>query len=232
MWIICLADDSHEMSRHIFFRKNRISSAWQMIHIKCQDLFSLVKKINRISSAAVHVIGALRVKTQHSCILLEAFCLFFRAKRFVALKVVKSAQHYTETAIDEIKLLRCVSNLYLLVSNFSTFLAFCWNTLNFFHSDQVEFKLLTGLDAFIFEISILIMVAFSSLTNTPRTQIKSVGSNFAAGRILLMTVRRFNPSADSRKAVVSFWQKKKNQKKKNKKTSERKSHKHQSHKHH
>ncbi len=32
-----------------------------------------------------------------------------RRKRFVALKVVKSAQHYTETALDEIKLLRCVS---------------------------------------------------------------------------------------------------------------------------
>uniref|UniRef100_A0A672L614 non-specific serine/threonine protein kinase n=1 Tax=Sinocyclocheilus grahami TaxID=75366 RepID=A0A672L614_SINGR len=30
------------------------------------------------------------------------------AKRFVAMKVVKSAQHYTETALDEIKLLRCV----------------------------------------------------------------------------------------------------------------------------
>ena len=35
--------------------------------------------------------------------------LFYRGKRFVALKVVKSAQHYTETALDEIKLLRCVS---------------------------------------------------------------------------------------------------------------------------
>ena len=31
-----------------------------------------------------------------------------RGKRFVALKVVKRAQHYTETALDEIKLLRCV----------------------------------------------------------------------------------------------------------------------------
>lgn len=30
------------------------------------------------------------------------------AKRFVALKVVKSAEHFTETALDEIKLLRCV----------------------------------------------------------------------------------------------------------------------------
>lgn len=29
------------------------------------------------------------------------------------MKVVKSAQHYTETAIDEIKLLRCVSGLVL-----------------------------------------------------------------------------------------------------------------------
>lgn len=37
------------------------------------------------------------------------FLIFsYRAKRFVALKVVKSASHYTETALDEIKLLRCV----------------------------------------------------------------------------------------------------------------------------
>jgi len=36
--------------------------------------------------------------------------LFFdREKRFVALKIVKSAPHYTETAIDEIKLLRSAS---------------------------------------------------------------------------------------------------------------------------
>ena len=33
----------------------------------------------------------------------------FREKKFVALKVVKSAAHYTETALDEIKLLKCVS---------------------------------------------------------------------------------------------------------------------------
>ncbi|XP_067360974.1 SRSF protein kinase 1b isoform X5 [Channa argus] len=31
-------------------------------------------------------------------------------KRFVAMKVVKSAEHYTETALDEIKLLKCVRN--------------------------------------------------------------------------------------------------------------------------
>ena len=30
-------------------------------------------------------------------------------RRYVALKVVKSASHYTDTALDEIKLLKCVS---------------------------------------------------------------------------------------------------------------------------
>ncbi|XP_051964940.1 SRSF protein kinase 3-like [Xyrauchen texanus] len=35
-------------------------------------------------------------------------CWDLQQKRFVALKVVKSAQHYTETALDEIKLLKCV----------------------------------------------------------------------------------------------------------------------------
>lgn len=30
------------------------------------------------------------------------------SKRFVALKVVKSADHFTETALDEVKLLKCV----------------------------------------------------------------------------------------------------------------------------
>ncbi|RMC10358.1 hypothetical protein DUI87_13161 [Hirundo rustica rustica] len=33
---------------------------------------------------------------------------YSQGKRFVAMKVVKSAQHYTETALDEIKLLKCV----------------------------------------------------------------------------------------------------------------------------
>jgi serine/threonine-protein kinase SRPK3 len=37
------------------------------------------------------------------------FFIVFREKKFVALKVVKSAPHYTETALDEIKLLKCVS---------------------------------------------------------------------------------------------------------------------------
>uniref|UniRef100_A0A8C9UYF8 non-specific serine/threonine protein kinase n=2 Tax=Scleropages formosus TaxID=113540 RepID=A0A8C9UYF8_SCLFO len=35
-------------------------------------------------------------------------CWDLQRKRFVALKVVKSARHYTETALDEIKLLKCV----------------------------------------------------------------------------------------------------------------------------
>lgn len=43
---------------------------------------------------------------------LIAFSVFvWRGKRFVAMKVVKSAEHYTETALDEIKLLRSVSVL-------------------------------------------------------------------------------------------------------------------------
>lgn len=39
-------------------------------------------------------------------------CFFcgYRVKRFVAMKVVKSAEHYTETAVDEIKLLKSVSS--------------------------------------------------------------------------------------------------------------------------
>ena len=45
-------------------------------------------------------------------------CLYWlllcSCKRFVALKVVKSAQHYTETALDEIKLLKCVSTYAVL----------------------------------------------------------------------------------------------------------------------
>jgi len=35
-------------------------------------------------------------------------CWDLKDKKFVALKVVKSASHYTETALDEIKLLKCV----------------------------------------------------------------------------------------------------------------------------
>ena len=40
--------------------------------------------------------------------ILNNIFMFFRGKRFVALKIVKSADHYTETALDEIKLLTCV----------------------------------------------------------------------------------------------------------------------------
>ena len=43
-----------------------------------------------------------------------------REKKFVALKVVKSAAHYTETALDEIKLLKCVSNK-LKIANIQIF---------------------------------------------------------------------------------------------------------------
>lgn len=37
-----------------------------------------------------------------------SFLFISRDRRFVALKIVKSASHYTETAIDEMKLLRTV----------------------------------------------------------------------------------------------------------------------------
>ena len=47
-----------------------------------------------------------------SDILKMSFSFFFSDKKFVALKVVKSAAHYTETALDEIKLLKCVSVIY------------------------------------------------------------------------------------------------------------------------
>lgn len=46
-------------------------------------------------------------------------CLFSREKRFVAMKVVKSAEHYTETALDEIKLLKSVRHTVILPPIFS-----------------------------------------------------------------------------------------------------------------
>lgn len=40
---------------------------------------------------------------------LISFILNFRKKNYVALKVIKSAQHYTETAADEIRLLKKIA---------------------------------------------------------------------------------------------------------------------------
>ena len=42
---------------------------------------------------------------------------YLSSARFSALKVVKSAPHYTETALDEIKLLKCVSILTIMQTN-------------------------------------------------------------------------------------------------------------------
>ena len=50
---------------------------------------------------------------------------FFSDKKFVALKVVKSAAHYTETALDEIKLLKCVSQLLSKQFSFSEHFNLC-----------------------------------------------------------------------------------------------------------
>ena len=52
-----------------------------------------------------------------------SFFFVSRDRRFVALKIVKSASHYTETAIDEMKLLRtvriCFKFVFSLYSNTS-----------------------------------------------------------------------------------------------------------------
>ena len=48
-----------------------------------------------------------------------------RDKRFVALKIVKSASHYTETAIDEMKLLRTVRFKFLSFSYLQHLVAKC-----------------------------------------------------------------------------------------------------------
>ena len=57
-----------------------------------------------------------------SILFLKAYCWFqfyyllhYRDRRFVALKIVKSASHYTETAIDEMKLLRTVRNCLVVI---------------------------------------------------------------------------------------------------------------------
>lgn len=70
-------------------------------------------------------------------------CVFFRDKRFVAMKVVKSAEHYTETALDEIKLLKSVRHTVIMTQRFlhwhtpvipvpSTFTTLCVCVLFFF----------------------------------------------------------------------------------------------------
>lgn len=56
----------------------------------------------------------------HNCF----FWSFLREKRFVAMKVVKSAEHYTETALDEIKLLKSVSHAHCS-QNHAVAVAFC-----------------------------------------------------------------------------------------------------------
>ena len=48
------------------------------------------------------------IATASAFLIYKNVLFFFRDKKFVALKVVKSAAHYTETALDEIKLLKCV----------------------------------------------------------------------------------------------------------------------------
>ena len=46
----------------------------------------------------------------HTHTITHELILFSRESRYVALKIVKSARHYTETAIDEIELLKKVAD--------------------------------------------------------------------------------------------------------------------------
>jgi len=57
------------------------------------------------------ILGAVYVSHCISWTECYSYVLVCRVKRFVAMKVVKSAEHYTETAVDEIKLLRSVSQI-------------------------------------------------------------------------------------------------------------------------
>lgn len=96
--------------------------------VKIGDLFNgryhVVRKLGWGHFSTVWLCWDLQYDTVHThttfvLFLLKTSCYcpvsksasVFRKKRFVALKVVKSAPHYTETAVDEIKLLRCVSSL-------------------------------------------------------------------------------------------------------------------------
>lgn len=64
---------------------------------------------------------------------------YFRGKRFVALKIVKSAPHYTETALDEIKLLTCVSEIRKIIGR-----VFFVVNLFFVRSNAVNFHSFEG----------------------------------------------------------------------------------------
>ncbi|PSN51739.1 hypothetical protein C0J52_13455 [Blattella germanica] len=64
-------------------------------------------------------------------------CWDMTDKRFVAMKVVKSAHHYTETALDEIKLLKCSE--YTITQDVREIL---WKKLNWYVKDLVVIDIL------------------------------------------------------------------------------------------
>ena len=68
--------------------------------------------------------------------------LFPRDRRFVALKIVKSASHYTETAIDEMKLLRTVRNLFFVLGLMCMVWLNKYNENWFFLLVEIKFPLL------------------------------------------------------------------------------------------
>ena len=81
------------------------------IYCKC-FLLIFLHKCNFFTNLMQKCIFQLQFINSRNCFLYFLYssnCFLFREKKFVALKVVKSAAHYTETALDEIKLLKCVS---------------------------------------------------------------------------------------------------------------------------
>ncbi|NWU70088.1 SRPK1 kinase, partial [Pterocles burchelli] len=73
----------------------------------CKGGYHLVK-IGDLFNGRYHVIR--KLGWGHFSTVWLAWDFFFFVLRFVAMKVVKSAEHYTETALDEIKLLKSVRN--------------------------------------------------------------------------------------------------------------------------
>ena len=64
-----------------------------------------------ISSVCLKCTGCVSDLAPYTSIIMIQYVILFlyrRANRYVALKIVKSARHYTETALDEIDLLKKV----------------------------------------------------------------------------------------------------------------------------
>ena len=71
------------------------------------------------------------VVRQWVCFSSHSLCVYvFRYQRYVALKIVKSAKHYTETAVDEIELLKRVSRI-RITKKLCVCACACWQVSHF-----------------------------------------------------------------------------------------------------